>query len=195
MVETISPVVHGGRNRSYWVSLLLHIVSTTITAAAFGGLLGFVGGLFDAPGDAWLIALAVVAGLYFMREAFVLPIPVPQRKKQVPEWWRNFYSRPVAALLYGVGLGVGYFTYLTYGTFVAVTIGAVVSGDPSTGAWIVGPFGFARAVALAWTGRTDADRSGALLEKLDALATSRGPSLVNGLAILSVGLSALVSLR
>jgi hypothetical protein len=156
--------------------------------------LGFVGGLLNAPGKAWLIVLVSVAALYLLREAFALPIPVPQRKRQVPEWWRNFYSRPVAAVLYGVGLGVGYFTYLTYGTFVAVTIGAIASGDPTTGALIVGPFGLARALALVGTGRDEADSAGALLERLDSLATSRRPRYINGLALLAVALTVLVNL-
>jgi hypothetical protein len=193
MVETISPVVHGGRTRSYWSSLVLHVIATTVTAAAFGALLGELGHLLGAPGDAGVIALVAVAVLYAARESLGLPVPVPQRKRQVPEWWRTFFSRPVAALLYGIGLGVGFFTYLTYGTFVAVTVGAVVSGDPVTGALIVGPFGAARAIALALTGRNHAGDARTLIDRLDELASSRGPRLVNAVALLCVAAVALAT--
>ncbi|MEA2434737.1 MAG: hypothetical protein QOG54_2194 [Actinomycetota bacterium] len=194
MVETISPVVHGGRTKTYWASLLLHVIATTATAAAFGVMLGLIGEILRAPDTPALWILIGVATLYAARELFALPIPVPQLKRQVPDWWRTFYSRPVAALLYGVGLGVGYFTYLTYGTFAVVTIGAIASGDPATGALIVGPFGLARSLALVGTGRDEADRAGALLDKLDSLATSRRPRLVNSLVLLCVAVAAATAL-
>jgi hypothetical protein len=186
MVVTISPVVHGGRTRSYWTSVVLHLLSASATAAAFGAILGALGAVLGAPTSGWLVALVVIALLYLLREAAGVPIPVPQRKKQVPEWWRTFYSRPVAALLYGAGLGVGYFTYLTYGTFVAVTVGAIVSGEPITGALIVGPFGAARALALVVTGRTEPTRSTNVLEKLDSLASSSRIKVVNAVALLAL---------
>ena len=50
MVETISPGVHGGRTRSYWASVVLHLLSVTVTAAAFGAALAALGGLLGAPG-------------------------------------------------------------------------------------------------------------------------------------------------
>src|SRR5687767_1519634 len=111
MVETISPVVHGGRNRSYWTSITSHVLGATLAAAAFGAVLGGVGALSGAPwGGIGAIVIALVAALYVARDALRLPIPTFDRKKQVPEWWRTFYSRPVASLLYGLGLGIGFLT-------------------------------------------------------------------------------------
>jgi hypothetical protein len=190
MVETISPVVHGGRTRAYWGSLISHVLAATVTAAAFGALLGALGGLVGAAGDIGVIVLVTVSVAYFARESLGLPIPIPQRRRQVPEWWRTFYSRPVAALLYGVGLGVGFFTFLTYGTFVAVAVGAVISGDPLTGAIVIGPFGMARALALVATGRTEAQRARRVFDGLESLSSSRGPRLINATALLLVAIAA-----
>src|SRR5438874_1983175 len=48
MVETITPVVHGGRGR--WIgAVVLHVAGATLTAAVFGALLGGVGLLLGAP--------------------------------------------------------------------------------------------------------------------------------------------------
>ena len=41
-----------------------------------------------------------------------LPVPVPQLRRQVPDWWRTFFPPHVAAFLYGIGLGPGFLTYL-----------------------------------------------------------------------------------
>ncbi|HEY7754696.1 MAG TPA: hypothetical protein VID69_00555, partial [Actinomycetota bacterium] len=121
MVETITPVVHGG-SRSRWAILVaLHVAGATLAAAVFGAMLGTVGVLLDAPwGAAGTALVATLAGLYLAREALGLRVPVPQLRRQVPDWWRTFFPFAPAAFLYGVGLGVGFFTYLSHGTLVAV---------------------------------------------------------------------------
>src|SRR5687767_10152948 len=105
MVETITPVVHGRRS-SYFLSVTLHAFAATLTAGATGILLGLIGKLLGAPwGTAGFVGLAVVSFVYAAREGARLPIPLPNARRQVPEWWRTFFSPPVAATLYGAGLG------------------------------------------------------------------------------------------
>ena len=59
-----------------------------------------------------------------------LRVPVPQLRRQVPDWWRTFFGRPFAAVLYGAGLGIGFLTYLSDGTLVVVAFAALASGTP-----------------------------------------------------------------
>ena len=189
MVETITPVVHGGKRGPYALSILLHTIGATVAAALFGAVLGGLGSLLDAPWEqAGLIALVVVAGLYFAREAFRLPVPVPDRHKQVPEWWRTFYSPPVASLLYGFGLGIGFFTFLTFGTYVAVTAGALVSGDVWQGILICAPFGLARGLSVL------VGALGRGATPLDDLAATPWPRLVNAASLGAVALVAALAL-
>ena len=120
MVETITPVVYGGRAR-WAAALALHVLGATATAALFGAALGLVGGLLEAPwGRAGAAFLAVVALVYALGELPRVTATVPQLRRQVPDWWREFFSWPLAATLYGAGLGVGFFTYVSHGTLVAV---------------------------------------------------------------------------
>src|SRR3712207_5968206 len=144
MAETITPVVHGGRRRPYLVAAALHVAGATVSAALLGAVLGGLGALARAPWEVTPLVVAAGAAPYFLREAVALPIPLPDRKRQVPEWWRTFYSPAVAAFLYGAGLGVGFLTYLSYGTFAVVMAGAVASGDPAAGAFVCAAFGLAR---------------------------------------------------
>ena len=182
MAETITPVVHGDKRGPHLLSSLLHVLGATLAAAAFGLLLGGIGALLREPSrEAAALAVAIAALVYLARETFGVPIPLPDRKRQVPEWWRTFFSPPVAAFLYGLGLGVGVLTYLTFGTFAAVMVGAVAAGDPLTAVLLCAPFGLARGLAVAavtWRGTA--------VDRLDEMAEGPGPRLANAAVLAGV---------
>ena len=170
MVETISPVGYGDRTGRWLAAVALHAIGATATAAAFGALLGAAGSLLRAPwGAVGLAMMGIVAILYAAREAFGLPMPVPAARRQVPDWWRSFFSWPVAATLYGAGLGIGFLTYLTNGGLVVVAAAALLSGRVGTGALLVGVFGLARGLSalVAWPVRSQ-EAGGALVDRLAA---------------------------
>jgi hypothetical protein len=183
MVETITPVVHGGRAR--WIrAVALHVLGAAVTAALFGAALGATGSLLGAPwGPAGAIAVAVVALAYAVDEVPGVWLPVPQLKRQVPDWWRTFFGPSVASFLYGAGLGVGFLTFLAHGTLVAVGAAAIAIGDPVRGALILGAFGVARGVAILVSGSiTSVEEGAALLDRLVARSDVLR-RLGNGLAL------------
>jgi len=192
MVETITPVVHGGRAGRWAGSVALHVTGAVASAAAFGAILGAAGSLLGAPwrgGGALLIAL--VAVLYLVGEATVVPVPVPQLRRQVPQWWRTFFSVPVAAFLYGAGLGVGFLTYLAHGTLVVVAVAAAASGTPLMGAALVAPFGLARGMSVLVTARAREPQEGsALVARLARSASSPGWRVAHVAVLLAVGAAA-----
>jgi hypothetical protein len=189
MVETINPVVHGGSRSRYGAALALHVVGATTAAAIFGAALGGVGALLGAPwGAAGALAVAFAAGLYLLREAFRVPVPVLEARRQVPDWWRTFFSRKVTALLYGAGVGIGFFTYLGHGTLLVVSVAALATGRPLVGALLIGPFGLARGMVIgigAWT----QDASG-LVNRLAAFARRGWPRIAHGVVLAVVALCA-----
>jgi Methylamine utilisation protein MauE len=188
MVETITPVVHGGSRGRWAISVGLHAVGATGSAALAGALLGAAGSALGAPwGRTGLVAVAAVALAYAVREAGGPAVPVPAARRQVPDWWRTFFGPHVAALLYGAGLGVGFLTYLSHGTLVAVALAAFVAGDPAVGAAAVGAFGLARGLSLLLPGPAPtAAAAGATVDRLIRLGTGPLPRVANGLALLAV---------
>jgi hypothetical protein len=195
MAETIVPVVHGGRRSSYWATVALHTLAATAASATLGLVLGLTGMLLGAPWGALGAALlALIAALYAFRDALGLPVPLPDRRRQVPDWWRSFFSPPAAAVLYGLGLGVGFLTFLTYGTFVAVAAAALVSGDPLLGIALCAPFGLARGLSVTVTRRAeDGEAAAAVVDRLERAALRRLPRVVNVLALASIALAAAAS--
>src|SRR5215211_2537396 len=193
MVETITPVVHGGSRSRWAVSLAVHVMGATAAAAVFGSLLAGAGGLLGAPwGVAGVVLVAVVAAAYVARELGA-PVPVPQLRRQVPDWWRTFFPPHLAAFLYGIGLGPGVLTYLGHGTMVAVSVAAVASGRPLVGAAVLAPFGLARGLGpvLAFDVRSPSDGA-TLVERLDRSASRARWRVANGVALSAVLVAALL---
>jgi hypothetical protein len=163
MVETITPAVHGGSRTRWAVAVSLHAVAGAIVAGAFGAALGVAGRVLGAPwGSGGPLALALVAAWAFAHEAVGVPFPIPQLRRQVPDWWRTFFSQFASATLYGAALGIGFLTYLLHATLAVVALAAFVSGRPVFGALALGSFGLARG--------------------LSALAAVSGPDAASGLA-------------
>jgi hypothetical protein len=153
MVETISPVGYGDRRRRWLGAVALHALGATTAAAGFGAALGWVGSrLGSSWGPVGVGLVGIVAAAYVGREAFGLPVPVPSAGRQVPDWWRSFFSWHTAAILYGAGLGIGFLTFLANGGLVVVAAAAVAAGRPATGALLMGAFGLARGLSplIAW---------------------------------------------
>ena len=193
MVETIAPVVHGGRKVPYYATVGLHAAGAGIAATIAGALFGALGMVLGAPwGSLGIAFVVVVSVVYAARELLALPIPLPERRAQVPDWWRTFYSPGTTALMYGAGLGAGFLTYLTYGTYVSVAALSIVSGDPVVGAVLCAPFGLARGLSVLVARRTI--DTGPLVERLNDVAMTRHPSMVNGLMMLMVAGAGVVAL-
>jgi hypothetical protein len=193
MVQTINPVVHGGRGYKWGTTIALHAFGAVVSAGVFGATLGAVGSFLGAPwGRAGMLVVAGIAFLYAAREVFGLPIPIPDRRRQVPQWWRSTFSVNSAALLYGLGLGVGFLTYVKYGTLVAVSAVAVASGDPLAGAAVMMVFGLVRglSVGVAWTADS-IERVQSVVDRLESLAEGRAPKAAHTLLLFLIGLTAL----
>ncbi len=195
MVETITPVVYG-RTRRYVLAVALHTFGAGLSAAILGAALGGLGALLGAPwGNAGLAVVVGVALVYLVREVTRWPIPTFDRGVQVPEWWRSFFSPPISALLYGLGLGIAFATFLSFGTFVVVAVAALVSGDPLIGAAICAPFGLARGLSVAVSARArDEEEVDRLAARLSEVGSTAAPRAVNAVMEATIAGVALLSL-
>lgn len=194
MVETIAPVVYGRKAR-YFLAVGLHALAAGVAGATFGAGLALLGGALKAPwGPVGAITIACASVAYASRELLGVPLPLFDRKRQVPDWWRTFYAPPVAATLYGAGLGIGFLTFLRFGTYVVVSLIAVSSGDVRVGALLGATFGLARALTtMVSAGAVDEEEAAAVVTKLERVAAGRVPRTVNGLVLLAVAAIALAT--
>lgn len=192
MVETIAPVVYEGKRSRYYVAVALFACGAMLAAALVGFFAGAVGALAGAPwGMTGWVVVAVAALVYALREIFNLPIPIPDRHQQVPLWWRSFYSQRVTAVLYGFGLGLGYLTYLSFGTYFVVTIAAFVTGEPLVGLALCVPFGLGRALSVLIANRGAGVERPSGIDRVDELAATGAARTLTSIVLLVVGVVAL----
>jgi hypothetical protein len=119
MALTINPAVSGSR-RVWFSEVVLFFAGTVLGAAASLALVAFIFAIAVVGlGDSFLPILALaLLGLMLLHQ-LGLPVPVPYRKEQVPERWRNVLPRRLVALSYGSVLGFGFLTPFTSSAHLA----------------------------------------------------------------------------
>lgn len=160
MAGTIIPIVHGERQRGRPpAALWLHTIGCLVGAISIGSLFGVLGSALPwqaAPGGRKFVVLAAtgfVSLLYSVHEIRLVRLPAPQCQWQVPATWRSHLPLDLAALLYGLGLGIGLVTRIPVSTFYAAVLGVVLVGNPVLSALIMAAFGLGRAlplICMAW---------------------------------------------
>jgi hypothetical protein len=137
--------------RQWLVSVVVYTAAGTLASVAVGSGLGGLGALFSERvgiREQWLAAL-VIGFLGVLKLIGVQRIPLPQWRRQTPEFWRFNVPMPVTAALWGLDLGLVFTTWLTYpGPWFLAAI-ALVGGSPAFGAVLFGAHWLGRA-AWVW---------------------------------------------
>lgn len=195
MVQTITPVVHGGSRRRWAASLVLHVLGAVVSSALFGALLGATGAVLGAPwGREGMLIVAVIAIAYATREVTGLRVPILELRRQVPEWWRGALGARTSSFLYGLALGPGVGTHLRHGTFVAIAVLVMTIGDPVVGAVILGTFGLARAIGVSVVSNARTSSAVGLVgDRLERVGSGALPRIANGIALLALAAASLMT--
>ena len=118
----------------------------SVTSAFVGALLGSLRGLLFPPQVGKLgILVAIAVGFIAMtRELGWLSFPLPQWARQTNGRWSRVFSSTLAAVLWGLDLGLIFTTWLTFSGVWLLVVVAILVGEPT--------FGMAL-FALYWLGR------------------------------------------
>jgi hypothetical protein len=195
MLASITPLGERGR-RSHWtVTVTAFALGATAAGAVAGALLGALGmslpGGFSGHARTVVVALALVAAFALDLSATTVPGP----RRQVDERWLDRYRGWVYGLGFGSQLGLGIVTVVTSAATYVVLLSAVASGDPVTGAAIMGLYGALRGVTPLLAAGVRTPRHlltlHARLHSADAATARAGAAVlaVAGLVGLVVGLS------
>lgn len=149
MVSTIGPLVQVAKLK--WAeSASVFVVASVLSGALFGALLGLLGSSVSFMLPALSTAqpvLGMAALVFALVEMRALPLKVPFCARSVPQsWWRR-YGEIYGAIAYGAVLGIGITTVIPFISFYFITLVAVLAG-PMSGGFIIGMYGFGRALPV-----------------------------------------------
>ncbi len=178
MVETFTPAVCGSKRRQR-IALAGFATGAIAVSALVGALLGALGAWIGREPALVVAGLAVVAAA---REAGLVPFPLPQARRQVPERWRAELPLPVWSVGYGAGLGAGFLTFQPVATFWVACAAAVALANPPAAAACFAAYGAGRAFMAAWPRRGHGDPT----EAVERLVRRRRALLVGNVAALLV---------
>lgn len=119
MVLTINPAVSGTR-RLWLRDVFLYLVGTILGAIASLALAVFLFATMEVGlGDDFLPILSIALVSLGLLHQIGAPVPVPYRKEQVPEWWRNALPAGLVPFSYASVLGFGFLTPFTSSAHLA----------------------------------------------------------------------------
>ncbi len=140
----------GSGSRANWVlnvgaffagTLLGGLASAALVIAGVSALSSFL------PRSLLIGAICSAIGLAAVREVGI-PVPVPYRTKQVPEWWRSVMPLRTASFAYGVLLGLGFATPFTSSAHMATVLSLPLLGSTSHVIMVIAVLAFGRILPL-----------------------------------------------
>ena len=151
----ISPPVRWPRRYSRLgniVRLLFFALATIASAGAIGGLSGAIGALVknycsSAQFLCFSYVLAITALTYGLAELFGLKCWVPTRHWLVPRRV-GAYGAPRAEIVFGLLLGTGLFTVVTFIGYHLLLVNCFITASPVEGVVLMAVFGLARALPV-----------------------------------------------
>jgi hypothetical protein len=147
MVETLGLAGDGERRFTVAAACAAFGPGAVIGGLATFGALSWIGGLLHGTGRVAYLVAAGIAVAAAAAEARGLRI-APQIRRQLPESWRWTLPLPIAALLYGVLLGLGFTTFvLSFGVWALGGISLAI-GNVQSGLLIGAGFGIGRALPI-----------------------------------------------
>jgi hypothetical protein len=151
MALTINPAVSGTRRK--WI---LH--SLGFLAGAFAGslvalllVLIIVAAASLLVPTAAIVAVSVSVILWAALHDLGVPLPLPYRSQQVPEWLRNVLPPGAVATAFGFQLGVGFLTLFTYSTHLAILVALPFLSSLGSMVAVIAIFAIGKTIVLAAT--------------------------------------------
>jgi hypothetical protein len=131
-------------------SALAYTVAGLLSATLVGFVLGALGRLLGS-GRVSLLALyglALLALLLAAREWGWIMFPLPERSRQTEKFWVHNFGFRWASAMWGLHIGLGFATRVTYGGFWVLVCVAVAFGDPRYGAVLMMVYWLGRALSV-----------------------------------------------
>ena len=156
--NVLSPVGYGYRNKfqklPWFILAALYTLGNIVAAMTVGMVLAALAQFSSRLGlqDGWSYwAIGVISILYVPRQLGLISLPpLLQSTRQVPRRWAYNYPRWKTALLFGLGLGSGFYTRIVVPTFYLLVVWPFLIDSLGWTLFIWGIYGFVRSLNVWW---------------------------------------------
>jgi sulfite exporter TauE/SafE len=143
MLASITPLGERGRRSRWGITAAAFLIGATTAGALAGAIAGALGALtIGALSERARLALLAAALLAAVALDILRAVPGPRR--QVNERWLDEFRGWVYGLGFGAQLGVGITTVVSSAATYVAILGAFLTGEPASGALVLGCFGLVR---------------------------------------------------
>lgn len=154
MIVQITPLVQVAGKRLWVRTAAAHTVGFVLSTSLLGVFLGAVG--LAVGLEQWSTALKVgmvaLCGACALRDVGLWRWPIVALRRQTPAWFPGAFGYVWGAFAWGIDLGQGWTTYITFTGYYCLLAWAVLSASPAVGALLFGLYGFGRALPVIVAG-------------------------------------------
>jgi hypothetical protein len=150
MIAVILPLVKTAPGTQPKLLLALFALGATLSAAVLGMLLALIAPAFQAFVSAReeLVAVGSIALVLALADLGIRPLKTPTLRRQTQPWWYQRFGGPVAFLLWGLDLGLGFTTFRATSLYWLTLIALVIAVTPSQIPLVSGFYGVGLAIAV-----------------------------------------------
>jgi hypothetical protein len=134
----------------YTKTRLFHIAGSLSSAILAGISLGWLGSRLPvriSEQVAWFI-LGTLSLTFILREFGWMRFPVPQMDRQTNKTWRSRFGPESAAWWWGLDLGSGLTTLVTFSGYWLLVLATLFKGEVIYGGLVIGLYGLGRALSV-----------------------------------------------
>jgi cytochrome c biogenesis protein CcdA len=151
LVGALTPLGKEAHDYKLWFkSVLSYTAAGAASSIVVGAALGIIG--------RYMIGEAVRGSAHYVtgsiglilaaKEWNILRFNLPERKRQTEKFWAHEFGFVGASLLWGLHIGLGFFTRITYSGFWLLATIALTSGDPFFGAALMSAYWLGRVLSV-----------------------------------------------
>lgn len=150
MIAQITPLVQAAGRRTWLSATASHMLGSALSGSFLGFILGAVGLAIGLerwiPLTTWVLVFVLLfCGL---RDAGIVKWRLPSLRRQTPAWCPRVLGMCWGAFAWGVDLGQGWTTLISFAGYYVLVLWAVLNASPIQGVLLLGAYGLGRALPV-----------------------------------------------
>jgi hypothetical protein len=176
LVGALTPLGKEAHNYKLWFkSVLSYTAAGMVTSVLMGAAMGGMGKymIVEAVRAPACYIAASMGFILTAKEFGILSFNLPERKRQTEKFWAHNFGFVGASLMWGLHIGLGFFTRITYSGFWLLAVIVLAIGSPLFGAALMSVYWLGRVLSVWIAPLLLKPEEASCLELTDAIMNER----------------------